>query len=420
MPRWLTWTHGALLALMLAFWGILFVRTSFAEYSAGRDFLGVYLGAKLVATGHASQLYNLDAQRQMMDAAVSPLYRSRLMPFIYPPYIAMLFFPLGKVSLPTALVLWTSINVVITALLFGSLWPYHSDGLRSRSALLFFVLAWIPLHLTILQGQLGLLPTVGLAGAIFSLRKGRQVHAGLWLALGVLKPQLVAFPLLVLALWRCWRTLVPFFAVLAVLSGVSVAKLGFWIPKYFAFIREYGRLGEQASLYPGAMQNWRGLVFALLKSDSSSLSSFLLLLLSTASLVALLWMSRDWTEKASSSLRSNFTQLPMWELRFAIAILLGALSSPHLYLHDWVVALPGLTILLFFAREKLLDRYFRGMVLLVGVAPFVALTAQFSLLPGLNFVQLMPWYMALIVVVAMRNLRCSREDRAPAVATSPM
>jgi hypothetical protein len=409
LPGWMTWSHGALIALLLVFWGILSSRTSFSEYAGSRDFLGLYVGARLIATGHAFQLYDVDAQREMMNIVIAPDHRTRLMPFVYPPYIALLLSPLAKFSLTTALAIWTGINISLagitcaTLLRLGSAWT-------ERFALLAFALAWVPLHLTIIQGQLGLLTALGITGAIISIRNNRHVQAGFWLALGVFKPQLLVFPLVILAMWRRGRALVSFFAALAALTGISFAKFGFWPPNYFTFLREYSRLSEQASLYPSAMQNWRGMVFALLKTDTSTASLSLTLIFSLGSLVLLLWLCANPGQNTRST--SDPKRIPVWEPRFAMAILLGALSSPHLYLHDWVVAIPALSILLFSVGPISPDRSGRAIRWLIGLSPFAALAAQFNLLPGLSFIQLVPWYMALIVVAAFSDLRKNTKNTA--------
>jgi hypothetical protein len=412
LPNWITWSHCALIALLLVFWGILFSRTSFSEYASSRDFVGVYVGARLVATGHGSQLYNVGAQRGMMNIVIAPLHRSRLMPFVYPPYIALLLSPLAKFSLSIALAIWIGINISVAGIMCAALLRLGSSR-TERFALLVFALAWIPLHLTIIQAQLGLLTALGITGAIISLRNNRHVQAGFWLALGVFKPQLLVFPLVILAAWRCWRSLGSFFAVLAALTGLSFAKFGFWPPNYFAFLREYSRLGEQASLYPSAMQNWRGLVFALLKTDTSIASLSLTVIFSLGSLILLFWLFANPAQNAR--ITSDSKQIAVWKPRFAVAILLGALSSPHLYLHDWVVAIPALSILLLSVQPISPARSGRAIRLLIGVSPFAALAAQFNLLPGSGFIQVVPWCMALIVVVAFRDLLKNTKNTALAV-----
>src|SRR5207249_8424225 len=82
-----------------------------------------------------------------------------------------------------------------------------------------------------------------------------------------------------------------------------------------------------------------------------------LTLLSVALAIAICWPRRPGTR-------------PGWDVRFSVAILLGLLVNPHLYLHDAVVALvPGFVLWRASSGGDVRVRVLRG-VLLAG--PFVA------------------------------------------------
>lgn len=417
LPRWLPWSHVALLLITLLFWGVNLRReSSVASHAYSRDFLGVYVGARIVADGHGSQIYDFEVQHQVMDAATAPYGRSSLMPFVYPAYVAMLLSPLGKLSLSTALLVWTSVNLAAAFWTAKLLIEYLPDPTFERLAWAVAFLAWIPLQLTLIQGQLGLICTLAITGTCVALRKGNQVHAGCWLALGLLKPQLIVFPVLALVIWQYWRAVFVFAIALAAMLGASFARLGFWIPGYMRFILDYNRLGSKVALYPVAMQNWRGLVFAVFKSDASLASHLVLAALTLASLIVAIVI---YSAARPPRLRLPHTNFFRWEPAFAIGILLGTLSSPHLYLHDWVVALPAMTILLCAAKEFVSSENIRQrkpatlVVWLIGLAPFLAFAVQFGIWPTQSYIQLLPWYMAGLAAIAMamtiRMLRVSNE-----------
>src|SRR5947209_13269777 len=224
-------------------------------------------------------------QRQVMDAATVPYALSNLMPFVYPALIAMLLSPLGKLSLSAALLVWTAVNLAAAFWTAKLLIEYLPNSTFGRLAWTVAFFAWIPFQLTLIQGQLGLICTLAITGTCVALRKGKQVQAGCWLALGLLKPQLIVFPILALVIWRYWRAVFVFAIALAAILGASFARLGFWIPGYMKFVWDYNRLGSKVALYPVAMQNWRGLVFAVLKSDASLASHVVLGALTLASLI---------------------------------------------------------------------------------------------------------------------------------------
>ena len=406
--RWLGWSLAALLIMTVTFWGALLLRqTSVISYAYNRDFSSVYVGARAVAEGHGAELYNLELQRRLMDAAILPYHRSNMLPFIYPAYVAVLLSPLGAISLGKAFLVWAGINFLAAGWTATRLIRHSAGPVRQNLALLVTFFAWLPLQLTLSHGQFGLISVVAFTEALIALRVGKQWHAGGWLTLGLMKPQLLVFPLLALLLWGFWRTLLAFASASLVVIGISFAKLGYWIPVYLCFIANFNQKGGEVSLYPVAMQNWRGLIYALLKTDTSLAAYWLLAVLSVGSLIAMVLICY---QPRSSRENIRFRPPLHWEARFAIAILLGILSSPYLYLHDWVIALPAAFVLFAFIRDLPAlpgNRHGSSVALgwLLGLAPFVCVAVQFGIWPTSSPVQLLPWYMGVLVVTAILTVR---------------
>lgn len=410
MAKWIVWEEVLLLTLTACFWGAYLQRqTSLVGFGYSRDFLGIYVGARAAATAHGAELYNLSVQRALMDDAIVPYSRPKLMPFIYPAYVALMFRPLGSLPYGTALLAWLSINCATAVWTATRLLCLFGSNLPERLAILGGFFAWVPLQLTLLQGQLGVVATLAIVEAWVELRAGHEWRAGWWLSLGLLKPQLILFPLLVFLIWRCWRTIAAFSLVLAGILGISSAALGFWIPTYVSFLKQCNRLGAEVSLYPEAMQNWRGLVCSILKTDRTATSQSTVLLLTMISVLAVCFICYSRYSPRSIGPESRFLIAPDTEARYATAVLLGVLSSPHLYMHDWVVALPAVFALWFFARELLAKDRSKtpqalALLLLLGFAPMVFFAAQFIgsiVWPPIQFV---PVYVAVITGVAILTL----------------
>jgi len=409
LPRWLPWAHGIILAITLVFWVVFLSKAEPLSYVYKRDFLCVYVGTRAVVSGQGSQLYDFSLQRQLTDAAISPYHRANLLPYVYPAYVAVLLAPLGKLRLTTAFFVWTGVNLLAAVWLTRRLMRYKVVFRGQRIALLVAFLAWVPLQLTLSHGQMGLLCALAVGEAAVALGDGRQWKAGCWLALGLVKPQLIVLPLLALVLWRSWRTIASFSAILFVLLVASFVKLGFWVPSYLHFLGEFNRGGKEVSMYPAAMQNWRGLASALLGSHSV-MANVLLVGLSVGSLVVVLLICRRGIAGPG---------LPTAEYRnarFAIVVLLGILASPHLYFHDWVVAVPALAVLFLAATEwtRSIGREWPDSALLwlVACSPFVCFALQFGVWPEASPIQLVPWYMGLMTVVAVVALQRVEKARA--------
>jgi Glycosyltransferase family 87 len=423
LPRWLPWCHASLLALTLWFWSAsLLSQTNLLGYVYPRDFSSVYVGAQIVAEGRGSQLYNLEVQRSRMDADLLPYRRHILLPYVYPAYVAVLLSPLANLSLSKAFLFWAVLNFVITAWMARRLIWDRFVTRRLRLAVLIAFLTWVPLQLTLSHSQMGLLCALGFTEALTLLEARKFWQAGCWLALGLMKPQLLVLPVLSLVLWRCWRTLASFATVVVIILGLSFAKLGLWITAYLRFLAVFNRGGAQVSVYPTAMQNWRGVVSLLLGSDTGLVAHCLLVLLTIGSIGLAVFVSYP-SSRGNSGFQSG---LPLdWQARFAVTICLGILASPYLYGHDWVIALPAL-IVLFSQAERLssvFDRRERAPTILgwlIAIAPFVSFSVQFGVWPQSTHIQLLPSYMGVLSGIAMLVLRSRPDPNAFAMKSGPV
>jgi hypothetical protein len=104
-----------------------------------------------------------------------------------------------------------------------------------------------------------------------------------------------------------------------------------------------------------------------------------------------------------------------WQARFAIAIVLGLLTSPYLYFHDWVVAFPALTVLFLCAtewsrRENGCDWAVATLLWLIAFSPFVCFASQFQVWPNTTPIQLVPWYMGVLTALAVITMRKSEKN----------
>src|SRR5579864_2053850 len=84
LPPWVSWSHGILLIVTLVFWSTFLFTSDPLGYAYKRDFLSVYIGARAVAEGHGTELYNSGLQWELTNAAIAPYHRGTLLPYIYP------------------------------------------------------------------------------------------------------------------------------------------------------------------------------------------------------------------------------------------------------------------------------------------------------------------------------------------------
>jgi hypothetical protein len=93
-----------------------------------------------------------------------------------------------------------------------------------------------------------------------------------------------------------------------------------------------------------------------------------------------------------------------WEARFALVVLLGILSSPHLYLHDWVVFVSAAVFLQHWARSLDLANGSgprRAFFWFLAGSPFVFTFSNFIGWSPAGLIQWVPWYMGALACVGM-------------------
>ncbi len=282
----------------------------------------------------------------------------------------MPFVPLAALPLPTSYLAWGAIQIGLLAWLVWRLWSaVAADWSRDERRVLIAVsLAASPLLITFFQGAFSLFACVAVLEAYLALRASRDGRAGAWLVLATIKPQAVAGLGLMLLVGRRWRAIAAGLAVAVALAIVATVVLGpaIW-GDYLRFLSRYVSTFDELSVRPSVMWNIRGTLTLLIGPDRAAEQAglingvgFIGQLLGLAA-VAWLWRGR-WSPTT-----------PDFDLRFALTIVLGLLTSPHLNPHDDLLLVPAAAIA-YRALRGMPDAGRAGLVL--AIAPFVILVAN--------------------------------------------
>jgi hypothetical protein len=173
-------------------------------------------------------------------------------------------------------------------------------------------------------GQDSILSAALLLAVFFCLKKKQDGWAGVLLALGLYKPQLVLPLAGALLVARRWRAAVVFGAVGAVLAVVSIAMVG--LQGVWDFLSLLKSMEEYSFvIYPPNMPNVRGLLYSLLNgSDGKSIVAILTAGISLALYALCLYAwRREWRPENAE-----------FDLQFALVVVTTVLISYHLYAHD--------------------------------------------------------------------------------------
>ncbi|MEX1253523.1 MAG: glycosyltransferase family 87 protein [Dehalococcoidia bacterium] len=366
--------------------------------SATLDLSSFYTAGWLVREGHEEQLYDLDAQEAAQRELSGENY-DRPLVFAMPAFVAYAFAPVAALPLGAAYGVMWGMNL---ALLAGCLAMLREvlpplSGVARRAFLAAAALS-IPVASVLAAGQVDLLILAALLGGYLLAQRGRPLEAGLVLSIVLMKPQLALGVLLLLLVTGQWRVLAPFVGMGAVLAAAPVLGMGFEAVR--GNIEALGSVGMVEM-----MANWRGFLVSLGLDDSFAVWGPGWALIA---LIALVLAVRCWRRDGVST-----------EQKWAVALLLPVIVSPHLHGQSLVLLWPvgalmlrelwragridevqalSITLLLFDAL------FLRWAVTLSGVSPGV-----FLLVPLYAAVALLPTAQSRAPVAALPPAKAKRQ-----------
>ena len=303
------------------------------------DFSALYTAGLLVRRGEGRFLYDRREQwRVQQEFAPNVDIRKGPMPFIRPPFEALVFFPLAYFSYPVALAIWSLAKVVLlwfTARLlprprpFTRIYPYWLE--------VALCLGFFPVFLDLFEGQDAILLLLIVAAALNRLQSRKDVAAGVVLALGLFKFHLVV-PIAIM-LWLAGRARIlagflpgtaALVALSCVISGASV------LSTYPVYLLNLNRATGVGVVTAQSMPNLRGLLTAFLgRAPYPGPIHWVLLPVAVAAIVltARLWKLR---------INAGF---PGLALGYCLVLVVAILTSYYAYSYDMTLLIIPLLLL---------------------------------------------------------------------------
>ena len=286
----------------------------------GQDF-GMFLtGADILTSGHGDDLYNLTLQTSVQEKingrAVSA---ERMLPFNYPPYVAVFFSPLTVFAPAYAYYVWLAIQWILVALLAFSIMRYFARHYSFAAWILIAtLLSFAPVHEALLLGQMSIVLLGLWWWALVSWRHERWVQLGVAVALSAFKPQLAVLLLVGLLVQKRWRALAVAAATQAILwAGATLLGGPQLLFSYIDMLRVSSSAVNTLGFFGDLMVNLRGLL--TISGISPALSLQIAMAFWVLSIGIAIWVwQKPWSVAA----------------RFGVTVVLAVLLSPHLYPHD--------------------------------------------------------------------------------------
>lgn len=378
----------ASVVLLCAFIGIasyyMYVdRTSTVKSSSpyGIDYEMYYTAGRIHIENPSENLYDASLHNQTMERIFN-----RTPPpsswWIYPPTFLLAIVPLSYLPYPVSIAAWIAITLAIMILSAFALLP------KSKNIAL-LVCGFPGVLLNLRWGQNAFLST-GLLGFGLAYMDTKPVLSGLMFGLLTYKPQLAAFPLLMLLLCKKWKVL--FWSVLFGLAaaGLSALLFGFGVWKDFihSFLYSTSNMMSSAWSNLSAIQPSFYSVFRL--AGFSTQWTYVLIGIIALLTILMVWCIARSTE--SMALRGS---------AFVLGILL---SVPYYIQYDLMILAIPLILLAYDCFERGHQSWEIAILIALWIMPLINWP-----LTALTGIQICPF--VVLVTLLMTMLRAKQMNR---------
>ena len=288
------------------------------------DFSITYTASRMVYLGLGPKLYDLGEQYRLKR---SLLPNAEPLIYEHPPFEALLLAPLGALPYKTAYLIWGLINVAIWLTLPFVLRPYAPVP-RDDLAYAMLWLLFVPLGVTLFQGQSSLVVLLLFSLSFVQWKKGQDFWAGLLLGQGLFKFQFILPFVAVFLLLRKWRFALGFLTsavMLSVLSFIAVGWYGIW--GYIQLLMHVS-VGLDNQFYGSSldMPTIAAFVHAMLGRVLSGATIALIAAATSAALI--LWVAWRWRKVDRGEMKTGRN------LMFAGTIVVSLVTGVHMFIHD--------------------------------------------------------------------------------------
>jgi hypothetical protein len=196
----------------------------------GADFAGFYNAGQIwnLPAADRVRLYDVRFQDELYHQLLPGLGEEKQLPFVHPPFVAMAFSPLARLSYEWAFGIWL---IVSAAMYAGGIFLLRRTILAETAldwpTVLLLTLSFEPFIMECwLGGQLSTLGFLAVSAAIALAHFGRCFAVGMTLGLLCYKPTFLVLILPALAVGRKWQALCGFIATSLILGGITYFGAG--------------------------------------------------------------------------------------------------------------------------------------------------------------------------------------------------
>src|SRR5215813_5233670 len=298
-------------ALMLVVGFVRFESVTLSKAPFGGDFVEFHTAGRILNDYGARRLYDFQLQEDLLHEYVPDFS----LPFVTPPYVAILFAPLAHLPVRAAYFVWILISLAFYLVAIQLMLRLEH---LPRQMTFLVCLGFPPfLMLVLVGGQISAIGCLILASWLYLMKTRHEFAAGIVLGLLLYKPTLAVFLIPALLFGRKLRTLAGFGVVAGLLTGLSIWMLGLdGLVRYIAVLREFNSLVGQGFAPPTMYVDVATFVRQLFHVDIRYLTILLAL--------PLTYLSRQNPERAIVPTMVLNSYAPVYDLILLVPVLIVA------------------------------------------------------------------------------------------------
>jgi hypothetical protein len=189
------------------------------------DFASFYTAGQIVRSGQSARLYDPALQWKIQQQFASTVkIRLGPLPYIRPPFEALLFLPFAYLRYPVACLVWMTLKLILllTLPLLLPRTDTEDGAIPTPAVIILASLAFFPVAFDLIQGQDSVLLLLILVLALRLLLRNADLACGTVLALGMFKFHLVIPLVAIFILRKRFRVALGFVAVSSILFTISL------------------------------------------------------------------------------------------------------------------------------------------------------------------------------------------------------
>ncbi len=310
------------------------------------DFTQLYCAGSLASSPARFHIYDLQTQESWRQRVVPSMHYASNFHMDYVPFICPLMIPLAQFPIGTAYIVWCLISIVLGAWGLFTLLSVSGRPLFIRLLFLLLAITSFPGVFSLHIGQTSLVICAFTCFYFYGYAKGRDISAGIALALTSIKPQYTLIFCMPAVATKRWLLLGSMLASEAILAGLAALAIGWRNVLFYPAILNSSETYYAANM-PERMVSLRTLFSSIFPASIALKVCFAVMLIGCG-LVFLLWR-RPAVDRSVEEIFDS--ELLRWQI--SLTVVTALLVSPHTYVQDTILlAIPAILTLLPVQTQK--------------------------------------------------------------------